>query len=61
MKNLLLTIILMILVPSAYSTEQVEIIAGPEIDNCWRSNADRGTASECLRTLSDKSNNDIDE
>ncbi|WP_029590101.1 lysozyme inhibitor LprI family protein [Franconibacter pulveris] len=61
MKKTLITIILMTLIPSAYSTEKLDIIAGPEIDNCWRNNADRGKASECLHVLSDKSNKEMDE
>lgn len=61
MKKLVLTIIFMALVPSAYSAEKLDIVAGPETDNCWRNNADRGKASECLHAISDKSNKNMDE
>jgi hypothetical protein len=45
----------------SFSAEKSDIIAGPETDNCWRNNADRGKASECLHALSDISNKDMDE
>lgn len=61
MKKSLITFILMTLIPSAYSAEKLDITAGPEIDKCWRDNADRGKASECLHALSDKSNKEMDE
>lgn len=61
MKKIVFAIILMALVPSAFSAEKSDIIAGPETDNCWRNNADRGKASECLHALSDISNKDMDE
>lgn len=61
MKKTVLAIVFMTLVPSAYSAEKSDIIAGPETDSCWRTNADRGKASECLHTLSDKSNKNMDE
>ncbi len=56
MKKTVLAIVFMTLFPSAYSAEKSDIIAGPETDSCWRTNADRGKASECLHALSDKSN-----
>ncbi|AGN88278.1 DUF1311 domain-containing protein [Enterobacter sp. R4-368] len=61
MKKIMLAIIFLALAPSAFSAEKADIIAGPETDTCWRNNADRGKASECLHTLSDKSNKSMDE
>ncbi|WP_052250282.1 DUF1311 domain-containing protein [Enterobacter sp. Bisph1] len=61
MRKIFLAAIIMVIIPAAYGAGRDDIIAGPEIESCFNSNADRGKASECLHALSDKSNKNLDE
>lgn len=61
MKKIILTGLLALMMPLAYSAGNTDITEGPEIENCWRNQSDRGKASICLHEQLDKSNKKTDE